>query len=230
MLSPQQQKDNAATLASPVDVAVNNLHPAITYGRGLTPFFFSIALWVFGITGFLIMRPISRRALASRANTVLVAVAGWLPPVVTCVVGGLVRYVVVDAGLGLDPVHPWTMAGLLVLAAITFTSIAHVLRLLLGGVASAVLLILLLLQLTTCAGTYPYETLPAVFRALHPILPMTYLVEGTRVTITGGNGAHLARDVIVLALFAVVSFGLTVLVTRLRRQWRVADIKPELAI
>jgi hypothetical protein len=33
-----------------------------------------------------------------------------------------------------------------------------------------------------------------------------------------------------LASFAVVSFGLTVPVTRLRGQWRVTDIKPELAI
>lgn len=230
VLSPQQQKDNAATLASPVDVAVTNLHPAGTYGRGLTPFFFAIALWVFGITGFLIMRPISQRALASRAGTWRVALAGWLPPVATCVVGGLLLYVVVDVGLGLDPEYPWQFAGVVVLAAIAFTGIAHFLRLLLGSVASAVALALLLLQLTTCAGTYPYETLPAVFRALHPILPMTYLVDALRVTITGGNGAHLVRDVVLLAAYAIVAFGLSVLVTRRRRQWRVADLKPELAI
>jgi putative membrane protein len=230
VLSPSQEKDNANTLASPVDVAVTNLHPAGTYGRGLTPFFFAIALWVFGITGFLIMRPISQRALASAAGTWRVAVAGWLPPVVTCVVAGLVLYVVVDVGLGLDPRHPWEMAGLVALAAVAFTAIGQFLRLLLGGVASAVALFLLLLQLTTCAGTYPFETLPTVFRVLHPILPMSYLVEGLRVTITGGNNAHLARDVLVLAAFAIVAFGLSVLVTRRRREFRVTDLKPELAI
>jgi putative membrane protein len=117
----------------------------------LTPFFFAIALWVFGITGFLVMRPISRRALASRAGTWLVAVSGWLPPVFTCVVGGLILYVVVDVGLGLDPTHPWAMAGLLVLAAVAVTSIAHVLRLWLGGVASAVLLMRDVLVLTAFA-------------------------------------------------------------------------------
>jgi putative membrane protein len=230
VLSTRQQKDNASTLASPVDVAVTNLHPARNYGRGLTPFFFSIALWVFGITGFLILRPISKRALASRAGTLPVALAGWLPPVVTCVVAGLVLYLVVDVGLGLDPVHPWQLIGLTSLAAATFTTIAHFLRLLLGGVASAVSLILLLLQLTTCAGTYPYETLPLVFRALHPVLPMTYLVDGLRVTITGGNGAHLARDILVLAAFFVVALGLAVLTTARRREWRITDLKPELSI
>jgi hypothetical protein len=80
---------------------------------------------IFGITGFLILRPISKRALASRAGTLPVAPAGWLPPVVTCVVAGLVLYLVMDVGLGLDPVHPWQMIGLTSLAAATFTTIAH---------------------------------------------------------------------------------------------------------
>jgi putative membrane protein len=230
VLSPQQQKDNASTLASPVDVAVANLHPANDYGRGLTPFFFSIALWVFGITGFLILRPISHRALASRSGNVLVAMAGWLPAGAACVFGGLLLYVVVDWGLGLNPVHPWQMAGLMVLAAAGFTAIAHFFRVLLGGVASAIMLILLLLQLTTCAGTYPYETLPAVFKALHPILPMSYLVDGLRVTITGGNSAHLAMDALVLAAFGLVAMVGTVFAVRRRREWRIADLKPELSI
>ncbi|HYS39339.1 MAG TPA: YhgE/Pip domain-containing protein [Pseudonocardiaceae bacterium] len=230
VLSPQQQKDNASTLASPVDVAVTNLHPANNYGRGLTPFFFSIALWVFGITGFLILRALSQRALASRAGNMLVALAGWLPVGAACVFAGLLLYVVVDWGLGLDPVHPWQLAGLMALAAAAFTAIAHFLRVLLGGVASAVMLILLLLQLTTCAGTYPYETLPAVFRALHPLLPMSYLVDGLRVTITGGNSAHLLRDVLVLAAFGVVAMALTVFAVGRRREWRIADLKPELSI
>lgn len=230
VLSDDQKKSNAATLASPVDVRTDNLHPAVTYGRGLTPFFFAIALVVFGITAFLVLRPVSARALASRARDVTVALAGWLPAAACCVAGGVLLYLVVDLGLGLDPVHPWAMLGLVVLAAAAFTAIAHLFRTWLGGVASAVVLVLLLLQLTTCAGTFPAETLPAVFRVLHPILPMSYLVDGLRVTITGGNTAHLVRDAGVLAVFGVAALTLTTLVVRRRREWTVTDLKPELAI
>ena len=230
VLSDDQKKSNAATLASPVDVATENLHPAGTYGRGLTPFFFAIALVVFGITAFLILRPVSARALASRAGDVTVALAGWLPAAVACAVGGLVLFLVLDVFLGLDPVHAWAMIGLVVLAALAFTAIAHLLRTWLGGVASAVILVLLLLQLTTSAGTYPYETLPGFFRGLHHVLPMTYFVDGLRVTITGGNGAHLLRDVLVLGGFLVVALALTTLVVRRKREWTVAKLKPELSL
>jgi putative membrane protein len=230
VLSDDQKKSNAETLASPVDVATENLHPAVTYGRGLTPFFFAIALVVFGITAFLILRPISARALASRAGDVTVALAGWLPAATCCAVGGLVLFVVLDVFLGLDPTMTWAMLGLVVLAALAFTAIAHLFRTWLGGVASAVILVLLLLQLTTSAGTYPYETLPGFFRALHWFLPMSYFVDGLRVTITGGNTAHLVRDVLVLAGFLVVSLALTTLVVRGKREWSIGKLKPALSI
>jgi putative membrane protein len=230
VLSDDAKKSNAATLASPVDVATTNLHPATTYGRGLTPFFLAIALMVFGITAFLILRPVSARALASRARDTTVALAGWLPAAACCVLGGLVLLVVLTVFLGLAPVHPWAMAGVVVLAAAAFTAIAHLLRTWLGGVASAVILVLLLLQLTTCAGTYPYETLPAFFRALHPLLPMSYLVDGLRVTITGGNTGHLVADVLVLGGFLLGALALTTLVVHRRREWTVKALKPALAI
>jgi putative membrane protein len=229
-LSAEQRRANAATLASPVNVAVINLHPAITYGRGLTPFFFAIALWVFGITGFLVLRPFSVRALASRTGSTAVALSGWLPAGLTCVLGGLLLFMVLDWGLGLAPVHPWQFIGLMALAAAAFSAIAHVFRVLLGTIASAVTLVLLLLQLTTCAGTYPYETLPAVFRALHPLLPMSYLVDGFRVTVTGGNPAHLVRDCLVLAGFLLAALVLTTLAVRWRRHWHIYQLKPDLSI
>jgi putative membrane protein len=230
VLSDDQKKSNAATLASPVDVATENLHPAVTYGRGLTPFFFAIALVVFGITAFLILRPISGRALASRAGDLTVALAGYLPAALCCAVGGMVLFGVLDVFLGLDPVHTWATIGLVVLAALAFTAIAHLLRTWLGGVASAVVLVLLLLQLTTSAGTYPYETLPDFFRVLHPLLPMTYFVDGLRVAITGGNGAHLLRDALVLGGYLVVALALTTLVVHRRREWTVTKLKPSLSI
>ena len=122
------------------------------------------------------------------------------------------------------------MLGVIVLAASAFTAIAHFFRTWLGGVASAVVLALLLLQLTTSAGTFPAETLPSVFRALHPLLPMTYLVDALRVTIAGGNTAHLVRDVLVLAAFAAGALLLTTFVVHRRREWTVGDLKPDLAL
>lgn len=52
--------------------------------------------------------------------------------------GGLILVAVVQAGLGLDPVHPLWTVGLVVIAAATFTGIAHLLRVTAGVLGSAI--------------------------------------------------------------------------------------------
>ena len=70
------EQDRAVqVLSSPADVSMTVDNPATFYGRGLAPLFFSIALWVFGISVFLVVRPISGRALVGRASAVRLALA-----------------------------------------------------------------------------------------------------------------------------------------------------------
>ncbi|WP_420121597.1 YhgE/Pip family protein [Nakamurella sp.] len=221
------QRDNAEqVLSSPADVQVNVAHPADFYGRGLAPFFFGIAIWVFGISVFLVMRPISARALAGRASSPRIAIAGWLPVVSMAMLGSLLLLVIAWVGLGLDPVNVAGSFAVVLLAAACFTAIAHLLRTWLGVVGSAITLVLLMVQLTSAGGLYPVETLPAPFRAIHHFIPMTYLIDALRITFTGGPADHLWRDVAVLGGFTVVAVGLCVLVVHRRRVFRSRDLHP----
>jgi putative membrane protein len=114
------------------------------------------------------------------------------------------------------------------LAAACFTAIAHLLRTWLGVVGSAIMLVLLMVQLTSAAGIYPIETLPAPFRVIHTFIPMTYVVDALRITFTGGPVDHLWRDVAVLFGFAVVAVGLCMYLVHRRRKFRVRDLHPVL--
>ena len=89
-------------------------------------------------------------------------------------------------------------------------------------------LVLLMLQLTSCAGIIPLPTLPAPFRFLHPLMPMTYLVDGLRISISGGPSDRYWRDVAVLAGFLVVALALTTLVVVRHRRWTLERLKPQL--
>lgn len=225
----QDQRDSAEqVLSSPADVRLSVDNPAVVYGRGLAPFFFGIAIWVFGIAVFLVMRPISNRALAGRASSPRITVAGWLPVVGLAALGSLILLVVVWLGLGLNPVNVGGSIGVVVLAAAAFTAIAHLLRTWLGVVGSAVTLVLLMVQLTSAGGLYPVQTLPAPFRAIHTVIPMTYLINALRITFTGGPTNDLWRDVGVLAGFTVVAVGLCVFVVHRRRRFRMKDLHPAL--
>jgi putative membrane protein len=227
-LAPDQEANAEQVLSSPADVQVTIDNPATVYGRGLAPFFFSIAIWVFGISVFLVMRPISGRALAGRASSPRITIAGWLPVLAMAGLGSLIMFGVVWLGLGLNPVNVGGSIGVVLLAAACFTAIAHLLRTWLGVVGSAITLVLLMVQLTAAGGLYPMETLPAPFRAIHTFIPMTYLVDALRITFTGGPTDHLWRDVAVLFGFTIVAVGLCIYLVHRRRKFKVKDLHPVL--
>lgn len=227
-LSADDQAQAVQVLSAPADVTTQVDNPATYYGRGLAPLFFSIAMWVFGISVFLVVRPISGRALAGRASSLRLALTGWLPIGTIAVAAGWLMVGVVWVALGLDPVHPVLTMAMVTLAAICFSAIAHLLRTALGTPGSSLLLVLLILQLTAAGGTYPPPLLPAFFAAVHPFLPMTYLIDAYRVAISGGLLGHLARDAGVLAAVTVAVLSLTVLTVHRRKQFSLRDLHPPL--
>lgn len=228
--SPTQVARAAEVLGSPTEIDERNLNPAHVYGRGLAPFFFAIALWVFGLFAYLLLKPVNLRALAGRVSAFGIAVAGWLPAAVLGILGGMVLLAVVDLGLGLDPVHLLWTVGLVALAAVAFVAVDHFLRTWLGSVGDVLSLVLLIVQLTASGGLYPMETTPVPFQAVNPFLPMTYLVDGLRVTISGGLVEHLLLDVAVLAGFLVVFLALTTLVVWRQRTWTVGRLHPQVEL
>ncbi len=227
-LTPDQRSNAEQVLSSPADVQTTVDNAAIYYGRGLAPFMFALAIWVFCLVVFSVMRPITLRALAGRASSARIALAGWLPIVGLATLGSLVLLAVAWFALGLDPVNAGGSIAVVVLAAACFTAVAHLLRTWLGLVGTAIALVLLILQVACCGGIYPVETMPAPLRAINPVIPMTYLVDALRITFTGGPIDHLWQDVAVLAGFTVVAVALCVFVVSRKRRFSMGMLHPAL--
>ncbi len=227
-MTAEQQADAVQVLSSPADVTTVIDNPATYYGRGLAPLFLSIALWVFGISVFLVVRPITGRILAGRASPLRLALAAWAPVATIAVAAGWIMAGTVWLFLGLDPVHPGLFLSIVALGAMCFSAIAHLLRIALGTAGSSLLLVLLILQLCASGGTYPAPLLPPFFAAIGPFLPLTYFIDAYRVTISGGLLSHLARDAGLLAGVLVVVLALLVLTVRKRQQFTLASLHPPL--
>ncbi|MEV7974223.1 YhgE/Pip domain-containing protein [Cellulomonas sp. NPDC089187] len=227
-LGQDDPEGTADQVANPTTIRTEAENDAEFYGEGLAPFFFGIALCVFGVAGFTVLRPINPRGLASRARPITVALAGFLPVAVIGVAGGWVLTGIVGVGLGLDARSWPATLGLVTVGSLAFTAIAHALRTAFGVVGSAVALVLLMVQLTSCAGIYPVQTLPAPFQAVHPLLPMTYVVDGLRIAMTGGPGDRLLRDFLVVGGIGLLGVAAGIAAAAWRRRWALAQLKPVL--
>ncbi|BBH64323.1 membrane protein [Actinoplanes sp. OR16] len=220
----------ADVLADPVSLDRVVRHPAGTYGVGFAPYFLALALWVGAMINYMLLRPLNRRYLASGAPPLRVAAAGLLPGVAVGAVQATLLFLVVRFGLGLSPVHPVTTYGLMLGTAAVFAAIIQLLGAALGPAGRVAALVLLMLQLTSSGGTYPVQTSPGFFQAVHPFLPMTYVVESMRHAIDGGSAATVAHAALILAGFGLVAGLLTVVLAGRKRRMRAADLHPELVL
>ena len=102
----------SSVIGDPVDISRVDQAKAGVYGEGLAPFFMTLAVWIGAFILVQIMRPITKRALASNAANWKIAVGGWLPFLGISMVQGTLLYAVVLFGLGLNTAHPWMTWGL----------------------------------------------------------------------------------------------------------------------
>ncbi|MBA8825937.1 putative membrane protein [Saccharopolyspora lacisalsi] len=220
----------AETIASPVKIDKQAQVSAGTYGAGLAPFFLGIALWVGGFVLFLLMRPLSNRALATGVASWRVAVGGWLPAAIVGLVQAILLHVIVLFGVGVQPASPWWTLAFLALTSFAFTAVVHALNAAFGPKGKFIALVLLVLQLVTAGGTFPWQTIPEPLHPLHQLLPLSYVVDGLRHLLYCGGLESPARAAGVLLCYLVAGLTLSTIAAWRQQVWTPSRLKPELSL
>ncbi|AGL20343.1 YhgE/Pip family protein [Actinoplanes sp. N902-109] len=220
----------ADLLSNPVQLDRTVRHAAATYGVGFAPYFLALALWVGAMVTYMVLRPLNRRYVVSGAPSYRVTLAGLLPAVAIGLTQALLLFCVVVFALHLGPVHPLLTLGLLMVTATAFAAIMQLLGAALGPAGRIAALALLMLQLTSSGGTYPVQTTPWFFQVIHPLLPMTYVVEALRHTIDGGPAGTVVTGFAALLGYGLGALALTVAVARRKRRLTGSDLHPALVI
>ncbi|MCS0604010.1 YhgE/Pip domain-containing protein [Streptomyces sp. LP11] len=226
----QDRDQHTGMMADPVQLASHDLHKAPNYGTGFAPYFIPLSLWVGAMVAYMLITPLNRRALAAGSPAWRIALAGWLPVVAIGVAQVAALMAVLHWGIGLQLLHAAGTIGFLFLVAACFAAIVQWLNARFGAAGRILVLALLMLQLTSAGGTYPVQTSPAFFNAIHPFLPMSYIVEALRRLITGGGLGPVWQACAVLAAFTAGALALTALAARRRQVWTLDRLHPELSL
>ncbi|MCJ1681252.1 YhgE/Pip domain-containing protein [Streptomyces sp. APSN-46.1] len=227
----EKQRDaRTEVMADPVKLANQSLHKAPNYGTGFAPYFIPLSLWVGAMVAYMLIAPLNRRALAAGASPWRVAFAGWLPVAGLGAAQVAALMSVLHWGLGLEMARPALTIAFLMLVTGCFAAIVQWLNAKFGAAGRILVLAVLMLQLTSAGGTYPVQTSPDFFNAIHPYLPMSYIVEGLRKLITGGDLAPVWQGCAVLVAFTAGALALTALAARGKQVWTMDRLHPELSL
>ena len=221
--------EKSQVLANPVALNTQWTNQSGSFGEGFAPFFIALATFVGALISWLLLRALPTRALVAGANGLRSVLTGLLPALAIGLGQVVIMVAVLLWGLDLKPAYPLAMAAFIYLTTVAFLALQQMLIIVFGTAAGRVAsLVLLMLMLSSSGGTYPVETTPGFFQALHPFMPASYVVSGLRELMTGGIDSRLWVSVAFLALLALGSITVSALSAGRQRVFSIKRLHPEL--
>lgn len=201
----------------PINVTETDDYPVPNYGTSFAPYFLSLSLYVGALVMFvgIFLDPKKRmRALCADSTHRMLRVGAFA---LIGVGQALLLCIILIYALHLKTYNTVGFYLSAILVSIVFISIVEFLMVYLADIGKFLAIAFLVLQLTSCAGAFPMETVPSFFNNLYPYMPMTYSVRLFKDVISGYSNTDLTHNVyVLLGIFAIFT-ALTMLLSITRR-------------
>jgi len=190
-------------VSAPINMKNEPINKVPNYGTGFAPYFISLSLWIGAIMMFFVISAkTDDDANLSKFDKVIGKYLsfGFI---------GLLQALLVSTvvmGLGLTPTSTGMYFASIVFLSLVFIAIIQCLISLFGDAGRLLGIVLLILQLTACAGTFPLEIVPKFFKVINPYMPFTYSVELLREVISANtiNYGIVGKDFLILGIVLLV--------------------------
>lgn len=228
-LSVDRPEGSARGLALSVQPVVEVVAPVPNQGSALTPNFVPLALWVGAVmVAFLVHLRRVPEPLAGHPRLALAAGKLALPLAVV-LLQAVAMLAMLALVLSVPLREPAVFALTLATTSVAFFAIVWALVRLLGDLGKVAAVLLLIVQVSAAGALLPIELSDEAFQAMHPYLPLTWVVRAFRASLFGAYDGEFWPSYLVIA--AVAAGGL--LLGAVAGRWRpvpVAQWRPPLDI
>ena len=194
-------------VATPVETSHKEISKVENNGHAMAPYMMSVGLYV-ACLAFALMYPI-RHGIKKAEN----AWKYWASKATVMYTVSTLAAIIMVTALrlinGFEPVNLGLTYLLAILVSAAFMSLVMLLSLTTGFIGDFLLLVFMIVNLGGSAGTYPLDTGPAIYKAIHKLVPYTYSVDGFRKTISM-TAPSISVEIAVFAGILIVCSLLTV--------------------
>lgn len=203
-------------LSQPVQVVTESVYPVENYGSAVAPFYSTLAIWVGGVVLAAIFKTEAepedyppRRMKQRHLFWGRFATFFFL---------SLLQSIIIVWG-DLHLLHCQCMEPALfylcgALTAFVFTSLIFSLVLAFGDVGKAIIVVIMITQISGSSGTYPIEILPPIFSSIYLFFPFPYAINAMREAMFGMYGLDIYMYLLELMVFAVLGLLIGLFVRR----------------
>ena len=223
-LAVDRPEGSAQGLALSVEPVVEVVAPVPNQGSALTPNFVPLALWVGAVmVAFLVHLRRVPASLAAHPRAALLAGKLALPLAVV-LLQALAMLAMLAFVLHVPMPRPGAFALTLATTSVAFFAIVWALVRLLGDLGKASAVLLLIVQVSAAGALLPIELSDEAFQAMHPYLPLTWVVQAFRASLFGAFDGAFWPSYGVVAAVAVLGLAVGALFGRWRpvpdAEWR----------
>jgi putative membrane protein len=222
----RQAAASAKIASDPVSLTVTRDNKIADIGQVIATFFVPLGLWVGALAVFLVLRPVTRRALTSSAANGRLLFSTLARASAITIAQALLLVGLLHLSLGVAWSSLPATLGFAVLMSLAFTAFHYLLSLWLGRAGLVVSLLALAIQVTSTGGLYPVELLATPFQWVSPLLPLTYGVQGMQGIIAGGSVGPIVAATLTLAAFGVGSVLVSLVAIRRSRRALALGLAP----
>ena len=193
-------------LAAPVGIEREAVFPAENFGSAMAPLYTTLALFIGSLLILVVVKPTvsdrTREELSDPQPRQLFmgrfGVLAFLSLAQTTVMGlGNLLFLQVQVA------EPTLFMLCFWIAGLVFTFLIYALVAAFANLGKAVAVLLLIIQVTGCGGSFPLQLLPPFVQALSPWLPATHVVNAMRAAMFGTYGADFWTEIGLLLLFLI---------------------------
>lgn len=209
-------------MAQPVEVGTEKVNAVPNYGTGFAPYFLSLGLFV-GALLLSIVFPLREPAAVPKnawswfgSKFAIMGAVG--------IIQALIAVMILLWGLKLEVQSVPLFILFAIITSLTFITLIQFFVTAFGDPGRFVAIVILILQLTTSAGTFPLELIPDALQAVNAFFPMTYSVAGFKAVISSGDFSFMWHNAGVLAGFIGLFIAGTIVYFQLMYKRRFAVI------
>ena len=216
-------------IANPVTVENNKINEVPNYGTGFAPYFLSLGLFV-GALLLSIVYPLREPSVTPSSGTTWF-LRKFLALLTIGIFQALIATAILMLGLGLEVQSTSRFILFAIITSLTFITLIQFFVTCFDDPGRFIAIIVLILQLTTSAGTFPLELIPKVLQPLNAVLPMTYSVAGFKAVVSSGDYSVMWLNAGILIAFSIVFMALTLsyFVIQYKRKYAIFNEQTEKA-
>ncbi|PWM45910.1 MAG: hypothetical protein DBX47_03590 [Clostridiales bacterium] len=200
----------------PVKINEGAINPVSNYGTAFAPYFLCLSLWVGAIIiffGIYLDGDNKFDLLSKNSDRQVLRCFSYL---IIGIIQAAVLGVVLKFGLGLEIKHMALYCFAICLSSMVYIAIVQFFIVFFKDIGKFLAIALLILQLTSCGGTFPMETVPKFFNLLYPFMPMTYSVGLLKEAISGTEPTYALSNSLVLIAILIVFTVLTLICGKIK--------------